>query len=563
MATDTTPSPALPKARTGIAGFDDVTFGGLPAGRPSLVCGAAGCGKTLFAVTALVNGATLFGEPGVFMSFEERAQDLAANVASLGYDLDALVAEGKLAIDHVRVERSEIEETGEYDLEGLFIRLGYAVDTIGAKRVVLDTIETLFAGLTDDTILRAELRRLFGWLRDRGLTAIITGERGEGQLTRQGLEEYVSDCVILLDNRVEDQITTRRLRVVKYRGSAHGTNEYPFLIDDQGISVLPVTSAELGYGVSDEIMSTGIAGLDAMLGPGGFYRGSSILVSGMAGTGKTSIAASLVNAACERGERCMSFVFEESGEQICRNARSIGIDLKRHVQSGLLRFEAARPSLFGLETHLARMHRDIERFKPSVVVLDPISALRGPSSEVQATLLRMVDLLKGRGITGVFTSLRTDGTFEEADDLGLSSLMDGWVKLVSVEANGERSRTLYVIKARGMSHSNQVREFQMSSSGITLVDAYVGPAGVLTGTARIVQEAEEKAVALRRRQESERRRRDVLRRRHAIERQIAELRASLEVAEEEEAVLLTEDEARETAMSNERLAVSARRSAAE
>jgi len=553
----------LPKARTGIAGFDDVTFGGLPAGRPSLVCGAAGCGKTLFAVTALVNGATLFGEPGVFMSFEERAQDLAANVASLGYDLDALVAEGKLAIDHVRVERSEIEETGEYDLEGLFIRLGYAVDTIGAKRVVLDTIETLFAGLTDDTILRAELRRLFGWLRDRGLTAIITGERGEGQLTRQGLEEYVSDCVILLDNRVEDQITTRRLRVVKYRGSAHGTNEYPFLIDDQGISVLPVTSAELGYGVSDEIMSTGIAGLDAMLGPGGFYRGSSILVSGMAGTGKTSIAASLVNAACERGERCMSFVFEESGEQICRNARSIGIDLKRHVQSGLLRFEAARPSLFGLETHLARMHRDIERFKPSVVVLDPISALRGPSSEVQATLLRMVDLLKGRGITGVFTSLRTDGTFEEADDLGLSSLMDGWVKLVSVEANGERSRTLYVIKARGMSHSNQVREFQMSSSGITLVDAYVGPAGVLTGTARIVQEAEEKAVALRRRQESERRRRDVLRRRHAIERQIAELRASLEVAEEEEAVLLTEDEARETAMSNERLAVSARRSAAE
>ena len=563
MATDTTSTPTLPKARTGIAGFDDVTFGGLPAGRPSLVCGAAGCGKTLFAVTALVNGATLFGEPGVFMSFEERAQDLAANVASLGYDLDALMAEGKLAIDHVRVERSEIEETGEYDLEGLFIRLGYAVDSIGAKRVVLDTIETLFAGLSDATILRAELRRLFGWLRDRGLTAIITGERGEGQLTRQGLEEYVSDCVILLDNRVEDQITTRRLRVVKYRGSAHGTNEYPFLIDDQGISVLPVTSAELGYGVSDEIMSTGIAGLDAMLGHGGFYRGSSILVSGMAGTGKTSIAASLVNAACERGERCMSFVFEESGEQICRNARSIGVDLKRHVQSGLLRFEAARPSLFGLETHLARMHRDIERFQPSVVVLDPISALRGPSSEVESTLLHMVDLLRGRGITGVFTSLRTDGTFEDADDLGLSSLMDGWVKLVSVEANGERTRTLYVIKARGMSHSNQVREFQMSSSGITLIDAYVGPAGVLTGTARVVQEAEELAATLRRRQEGERRKRDVLRRRDAIERQIAELRASLEVAEEEEAVLLTEDEARETVMSKERLVVSARRSAAE
>lgn len=563
MAIDPTSAPALPKARTGIAGFDDVTFGGLPAGRPSLVCGAAGCGKTLFAVTTLVNGATLFGEPGVFMSFEERAEDLAANVASLGYDLDGLVAEGKLAIDHVRVERSEIEETGEYDLEGLFIRLGYAVDSIGAKRVVLDTIETLFAGLSDASILRAELRRLFGWLRDRGLTAIITGERGEGQLTRQGLEEYVSDCVILLDNRVEDQITTRRLRVVKYRGSAHGTNEYPFLIDDQGISVLPVTSAELDHGVSDEILSTGIAGLDAMLGPGGFYRGTSVLISGIAGTGKTSIAASLLDAACARGERCLSFVFEESGEQICRNACSIGLDLRRHVESGLLRFEAARPSLFGLEMHLARMHRDIVRFQPTVVVLDPISALRGPSSEVQATLLRMVDFLKSRGITAVFTSLRTDGTVEDADDLGLSSLMDAWVKLVSVEANGERTRTLYVIKARGMSHSNQVREFRMSAAGITLVEAYVGPAGVLTGTARVVQEAEEHAAALRRRQESERRKRDVLRRRHAIERQIAELRASLEVAEEEEAVLLTQDEAREAVMGNERLVVSARRSAAE
>ncbi|WP_264048404.1 circadian clock protein KaiC [Methylobacterium flocculans] len=563
MATDPTSASAPPKARTGIAGFDDVTFGGLPAGRPSLVCGAAGCGKTLFAVTTLVNGATLYGEPGVFMSFEERAEDLAANVASLGYDLDGLVAEGKLAIDHVRVERSEIEETGEYDLEGLFIRLGYAVDSIGAKRVVLDTIETLFAGLSDASILRAELRRLFGWLRDRGLTAIITGERGEGQLTRQGLEEYVSDCVILLDNRVEDQITTRRLRVVKYRGSAHGTNEYPFLIDDQGISVLPVTSAELDHGVSDEIMSTGIAGLDAMLGPGGFYRGSSILISGIAGTGKTSIAASLLDAACARGERCLSFVFEESGEQICRNARSIGLDLRRHVESGLLRFEAARPSLFGLEMHLARMHRDIVRFQPTVVVLDPISALRGPSSEVQATLLRMVDFLKSRGITAVFTSLRTDGTVEDADDLGLSSLMDAWVKLVSVEANGERTRTLYVIKARGMSHSNQVREFRMSTAGITLVEAYVGPTGVLTGTARVVQEAEENAAALRRRQESERRKRDVLRRRHAIERQIAELRASLEVAEEEEAVLLTQDEAREAVMGNERLVVSARSSAAE
>ncbi|KQP07797.1 KaiC 1 [Methylobacterium sp. Leaf99] len=553
----------LAKAPTGISGFDDVTFGGLPTGRPTLVCGGAGCGKTLFAVTFLVNGATEFGEPGVFMSFEERAEDLSANVASLGYDLDGLVADGRLAIDYVRVERSEIEETGEYDLEGLFIRLGHAVDTIGAKRVVLDTIETLFAGLSDAAILRAELRRLFGWLKDRGLTTVITGERGDGGLTRQGLEEYVSDCVILLDNRVEDQITTRRLRVVKYRGSAHGTNEYPFLIDADGISVLPVTSADLDYGTSDDIVPTGIAGLDAMLSPGGFFRGSSILISGVAGTGKTTISSYMVDAACARGERAMSFVFEESGAQICRNARSVGLDLSQHVEAGLLRFEAARPTLYGLETHLARMHRDIERFDPSLVVIDPISALRGPATELQATLLRMVDMLKSRGITAVFTSLRTDGGFDERGDLGLSSLMDAWIKLLDIEANGERSRTLYVIKARGMSHSNQVREFQMSAAGVRLVDAYVGPAGVLTGTARVVQEAREQAETLRRAQESDRRKREVVRRREAIERQLAELRASLEVAEEEEAVLLGEDESREALLATERRAITQRRSAAE
>ncbi len=563
MASEPSGAVVLPKARTGIDGFDDVTLGGLPAGRPSLICGSAGCGKTLFGVTFLVKGATLFDEPGVFMSFEERIDDLVANVASLGYSLDDLVAEKKIAIDHVHVERSEIEETGEYDLEGLFIRLGYAVDQIGAKRVVLDTIETLFAGLTDASILRSELRRLFGWLKDRGLTTIITGERGEGQLTRQGLEEYVSDCVILLDNRVEDQITTRRLRVVKYRGSAHGTNEYPFLIDEGGISVLPVTSADLVYGVSDEVVSSGIAGLDAMLGPGGFFRGSSILVSGVAGTGKTTIAASMMDAACARGERCLSFVFEESGEQICRNARSVGLDLKRHVEAGLLRFEAARPSLYGLEMHLARMHRDIRQFGPSLVIIDPISALRGPAFEVHATLLRMVDMLKSRGITAVFTSLRTDGAFDVAGDLGLSSLMDAWIKLLDVDANGERTRTLYVIKARGMSHSNQVREFTVTSGGIRLIDAYIGPAGVLTGTARIVQEAEERAAELRRQQDHERRRRDVVRRRELIERQIADLHASLDVQADEERVLLAEDEAREIVSQGEQRAVTARRGAAE
>ena len=553
----------LPKAPTGISGFDEVTLGGLPTGRPSLLCGAAGCGKTLFAMTFLVNGATQFNEPGVFMSFEERAEDLAANVASLGYDIDGLVGQGKLAIDHVRVERSEIEETGEYDLEGLFVRLGYAVDSIGAKRVVLDTVETLFSGFTDPAILRAELRRLFGWLKDRGLTAIITGERGDGSLTRHGLEEYVSDCVILLDNRVAEQITTRRLRVVKYRGSAHGTNEYPFLIDGQGISVLPVTSSGLVCPVSSEIVSSGIPGLDAMLQKGGFYRGSSILLSGVAGTGKTTVGGHFIDAACQRGERCLFFVFEESADEVCRNALSVGLDLQQRVKSGLLRFEAARPSLYGLETHLARMQRDLDQFKPHVVVIDPISAFRGPDTEVHATLLRMVDLLKSRSITALFTSLRTDGTLQEGTDHDLSSLMDAWIRLMDIEETGERNRVLYVIKARGMSHSNQVREYRMTDSRIELINPYVGPDGVLTGTARVAQEARERARAEGRQQEIEQRRRELARRRDALEHQIAELRAALEVEEEEAQRLLTQDDARETMLAGNRAAIATRRSQSE
>ena len=554
---------SLSKAPTGITGFDEVTLGGLPAGRPSLICGSAGSGKTLFAATFLVNGAVQFGEPGVFMSFEERAEDLAANVASLGYDLDRLIAEEKIAVDHVRVERGEIEETGEYDLEGLFVRLGFAVDSIGAKRVVLDTIETLFSSLSDAAILRSELRRLFGWIKDRGLTAIITGERGEGQFTRQGLEEYVSDCVVLLDNRVADQITTRRLRVVKYRGSAHGTNEYPFLIDDAGISVLPITGAGLNHAVSDETVSTGVQGLDAMFGRGGLYRGSSVLVSGVAGSGKTTLSAIFADAACKRGERCLFFVFEESAQQICRNVRSVGLDLQAHVDRGMLRFEAARPSLYGLEMHLARMNRDIEHFQPSVVVVDPISALRGPGSEIHATLLRMVDLLKGRVITGLFTSLRNDDGSLNDRDQGLSSLMDSWIKLVRVEANGEMNRALYVIKARGMSHSNQVREYRMSETGIELIEPYIGPEGVLTGTARLTQVAREEAAVLRQQQDAERRAREGARRRETLERQIAELRATLEAEEDEAGMVATEGRLRETALESDRLALAARRSAAE
>ncbi len=553
---------ALPKAATGISGFDEITLGGLPDGRPTLVCGGPGCGKTLFAMTFLVNGATDFNEPGVFMSFEEASEDLVQNVVSLGYDVQALVDQKRIAMDYVRVEKSEIEESGDYDLDGLFVRLGYAIDQIGAKRVVLDTLEVLFAGLGNSDILRAELRRLFAWLKEKNVTAIITAERGEGSLTRYGLEEYISDCVLLLDNRVENQITTRRIRVVKYRGSAHGTNEYPFLIDDQGISVLPITSAGLSHDTNNEAVSTGISSLDGMLGVGGFYRGSSILVSGTAGTGKTSLASHFVDAACRRGEKCLYFAFEESPAQIVRNMRSIGIDLEPWIAAGLLRFEAARPSLFGLEMHLAKMHREIESFKPDAVVLDPISSLRGEQGEVHSALLRVIDLLKSRGTTALLTNLISGGHSADATDVGMSSLMDTWLSLVHIETNGERNRGIYILKSRGMSHSNQVREFEITNSGMRLLDAYIGSNGVLTGSARIAREAADTAEELRRTQENNRKRRDMARRRAIVQRQIAELEASLEAEEDEVSEWLTQDDAREKTYLSGRDAMATRRGAA-
>ena len=552
---------ALPKCLTGISGLDDVTLGGLPAGRPTLLCGAAGCGKTLFAMTFLVNGATLYGETGVFMSFEERSHDLIENVASLGYDVEALVSDGRLAIDHVRVESAEIEESGEYDLEALFVRLGYAIDRIGAKRVVLDTIEALFSGFTDQAVLRAELRRLFGWLKDKGVTAIITGERGDGQLTRYGIEEYVSDCVILLDNRVLDQVTTRRLRIVKYRGSAHGTNEYPFLIDDQGISVMPITSAGLEHRTSSAVVPTGVAGLDAMFGIGGFYRGSSVLLSGLAGTGKSTFSASFADAVCKRGENCLYFAFEESPDQIIRNMRSAGIDLQQHRDSGLLHFEAARPSLYGLEMHLARMNRDIEDYGPDAVVVDPISAFRGVQSEIHATLLRLADICKARGITGIFTSLSLAADHVTESDRGVSSLMDSWISLTDVEASGERNRVLYVLKSRGMKHSNQMREYLLTDHGIELIEPYVGVQGVLTGAARLAQEAAERDAALERAQARERRRRDLLRKRVAIERQIAEMQALLQAEEEEAALVRAHEAEHEGVLTEDRAAMAIKRGA--
>ena len=561
VGTQATQIQHLAKTPTGIDGLDDLTFGGLPTGRPTLLCGAAGCGKTLFAMTFLVTGATRFDENGVFMSFEERATDLTANVASLGYDVANLVARKKIAIDHVRIERAEIEQSGEYDLEGLFVRLGHAIDMVGAKRVVLDTIEALFSGFNDTTILRAELRRLFTWLKERGVTAIVTGERGEGQLTRYGIEEYVSDCVILLDNRVQDQVTTRRLRVVKYRGSAHGTNEYPFLIDDKGISVLPITSAGLGHAISQEAVATGVHGLDEMLGVGGFYRGSSILISGLAGTGKSTFGASFVDAACGRGERALYFAFEESPDQVVRNMRSAGIDLAPRLGAGLLKFEAARPSLYGFEMHLARMNRDIERFSPSVIVVDPISAFRGPHTEIHATLIRLADICKTNGITALFTSLSATADQLEESERSVSSLMDTWISLRDMEANGERNRVLYLLKSRGMNHSKQLREYRLTSSGIEMIDAYVGPDGVLTGSARVAQEAREREAELARSQATERRRRELMRKRAVTERQVADLMAALEAEESEIATLIQQEEARETVLMADRKTMAIRRGA--
>jgi circadian clock protein KaiC len=527
----------IEKALTGIPGFDEITSGGLPAGRPTLVCGGPGCGKTLFAMQFLISGATLYGEPGVFMSFEESSEELGKNVASLGFDLDDLVARERIAMDTVVVERSEIEESGEYDLEGLFLRLDFAISSVGAKRVVLDTIESLFSGFSNEAILRAELRRLFRFLKERGVSVVITGERGDGQLTRQGLEEYVSDCVILLDHRVNEQVSTRRLRIVKYRGSSHGTNEYPFIIDRQGLDVLPVTALHLQHSVSAERISSGIAGLDEMLDGRGFFRGSSILASGTAGTGKSSIAAHFADATCRRGERCLYFALEESQDQIVRNMRSIGLDLKPWVEQGLLRFQASRPTLFGLEMHLVTIFRAVQEFQPQVVIVDPLSNLSavGSYNEVMATLLRLVDFLKSRQVTALFSSLTSNGDAENETHLGTSSLMDTWLSLRNLETFGERNRGLYVLKSRGMKHSNQIREFLLTDQGVKLVDVVLGAEGILTGSARLGQEERERAESALRREELEMLQRQLDRRRSGLEAQIATLRAELEAEEEETA----------------------------
>jgi len=533
----------LTKLPTGIRGFDEITGGGLPEGRIALVCGGPGCGKTLFGMEFLVHGAVDYDEPGLFVAFEETPEELEKNVASLGFELKDLERRKKLIVDYIPVERSEIEETGDYDLEGLFIRLGHLIDSIGAKRVVLDTIEALFSGFPNELILRAELRRLFRWLKDKGVTSIITAEKGNETLTRHGLEEYVSDCVIILDHLVRENVATRRLRVVKYRGSHHGTNEYPFIIGDTGISVMPITSLDLKYGVSTMRVLSGMPALDAMFGGKGFYRGSSLLFSGTAGTGKSSLAATFTDNACKNGETCLYLAFEESADQIVRNMRSLGIDLEPWVKKNLLHLHTFRPTLYGLETHLVAIHDLVNKIKPKVVIFDPISNLItvGAPSEVKSMLTRLIDYLKMQGITTLFTNLISSPNYLEETAVGVSSLMDTWIVLRDVESNGERNRVLHIVKSRGMAHSNQLQEFVITSEGIKFRDVYIGKGMVLTGSSRVVQEAQDKADELRRKQDVARKSQESQRNRKVIEAQIVALQAQLE-SETEEAQRFTEEE---------------------
>jgi len=553
----------LPKSPTGITGLDEITGGGFPTGRPTLICGAAGAGKTLFSIEFIVRGALEYNEPGVILTFEENTEDLEKNVASLGFDLKKLQKDKLINIDYVRIERSEIEETGEYDLDGLFIRLGYAIDSIGAKRVMLDTIENLFSGLQNQGILRAELRRLFSWLKEKGVTAVITGEKGDGTLTRHGLEEYISDCVIMLDHRVANQISTRRLRVIKYRGSLHGTNEYPFLIDEDGISVLPVTSLQLNNEVSTQRISTGLPGLDQMLGGKGFFRGSSILVSGTAGTGKTSIAATFADAACKRKERCLFFAFEESPQQIIRNMKSIGLNLQQHVDNGLLQFHASRPTLHGLEMHLVSIHKKIKQLKPKVVILDPITNLVtiGQMSEVKSILIRLIDFLQTEQITVMFTALNINVSSSEQTDEGVSSLVDAWISVRDLESNGERNRGLYIMKSRGMKHSNQVREFIITDNGLKLVDVFVGAEGtLLTGSAREAEQLNEVTGRELRTHALSRKDREIDRKRKVLEAQITSLREEFDSVQDELNKTYLEEDLRKKIMEKNRKTLSQKRS---
>lgn len=561
QATDDSNQEVLEKSPTGIEGFDQITNGGLPKGRITLLIGGPGTGKTLFAMQFIVDGIREYGEPGVFVAFEETQKKLAENTASLGFKINSLIQQKKMAVDYIYIERKEIEETGEYDLDGLFVRLGYAIDSIGAKRIVLDTLEAIFSGFSQESILRAELRRLFRWLEEKGVTAIVTAERGYETLTKYGLEEYVSDCVIVLDHRITEQISTRRMRIVKYRGSQHGTNEYPYLIAENGFSILPITSVKLDYLSSTDRVSTGVPRLDNMLGGKGFYRGTSILVSGTAGTGKSSLALTFANAACKRGEKCLYITFEESPDQVMRNMKSIGLDLRNWVEKGLLELHAVRSTYYGLETHLVQIHKMVETFNPSIVIVDPITNLItiADPGDVKSMLTRLVDYLKGKHVTAMFTNLSHQASPTESTESEISSLMDTWILVRDIELGGERNRGLYVLKSRGMPHSNQIREFLITDKGIDLLDVYVGPNGVLTGSARVAREAEEKAHAVARQNELESLERELERKQKAAESRIAEVQAGLAADEVDLKNKIAEAKLRQKALANERKEMAAYR----
>jgi circadian clock protein KaiC len=534
----------LAKCATGIAGFDEITLGGLPSGRPTLIIGGPGSGKTLFALEFLVNGAMKFDEPGVFISFEETETDLEKNVSSLGFDLKVLKQKKMLCIDQVQIDSNEIIETGSYDLEGLFVRLGYAIDSIGAKRIVLDTIEAIFSSFSDTSILRSEIHRIFRFLKEKGVTAIVTGEKGELSLSRYGLEEYVSDAVILLDNRVIGNIATRRMRIVKYRGSSHGTNEYPFLIDEEGFSILPITSLGLLSKASKNRISTGIKDLDDMFGGAGYFEGSSILLTGQAGSGKTSFGAELISSACKDGKKGLLILYEESIGQIVRNMSSIGIDLQKFIDDGRLLIHVNRPDAFGLEMHLLGIHKLIKDFEPDVVVIDPVSSLMttGEELEVRSTMIRTIDLLKGKGITSMFTDLK--GAENPNRSSLISSLADTWILLEDIEANGENNRLLRVVKSRGMAHSNQIREFMITSNGIKLMPLYVGPHGVMTGSARYAQEAIEHQEASTLEEQIERAERRLEHLRTSLNAQVESLQLEFKENETEITKQISEDKKR-------------------
>ena len=551
----------LPKSPTGIAGFDEITDGGLPAGRPSLVCGPPGTGKSLFAVQFLVNGATRYGEPGVFLTFEESREELVSNVRSFGFDIEGIERDGLLLVDALSME-PQVVDTGDFDLEALIVRLGYAVDKLGAKRVAIDNVEALFAGFGKPSLVRSELRRLFRWLKDHEVTTVITGERGEGRLTRHGIEEYLSDCVVVLDDRVVQDVATRRVRVMKYRGSTHGRNEYPFLIGTDGFEVLPITSLGLSQDVSADRVSTGVAGLDEMLGGEGVFRGSGVLVSGTSGTGKTTIAASFADEACRRGEKVLFFSFEESESEIFRNMASVGLDMAGWVQQGLLRFHCERPTTRGLEDHLATMQRLIRDFEPMLVVIDPVTSLaRGATPfDVSAMLMRQVYYLKAAGITAVMTVLSGDSGTEQTI-VNISSLVDTFVEVVMLSAFGERNRGLYVLKSRGMAHSNQIREFLLSDRGVDVVPVMIGPEGVLTGSARIAAESVERTAAEGLSQESAELARALERRRESVDAHVATLQADFAAEERLTQRLIEASEQRVEAVNQDRLAQGRRRMA--